>query len=139
MTAPPLQTRTFGQAIRAARRKLRWSQTDVGKRVGVCRDVVGRWETGLAKPGAKSRVRLLALVRSFPGDAGLELRALLGDDVPALSGSLDEVVRRAAEELDVKTRAFRLAIDAVLAAISGAGLSLDQARKIVAPRAARSK
>jgi transcriptional regulator with XRE-family HTH domain len=137
MPAPtPAPARTFGQAIRAFRRKQRWNQTVLGRRIGVCRDVVGRWEAGAARPSTKSRARLTELARSLPGDAGAALRAALGDGAPAASVSLDGIVHRLAEELDVTTRAFRAAIAALLAASAAAGLTIDQTRKLVAPRVA---
>jgi transcriptional regulator with XRE-family HTH domain len=146
MPPKPRPQNVLGESLRSTRRTAGLSQDDVARRLDVCRDVVSRWESGGALPRAESRRRLVAFARSSEGSAAL--RVALGDapatppGPPALSAEerksrIDDALLRAAEELDVRSRALRFAIDRVLRVAADAGLSLGEARDLIGAPVAR--
>ncbi|HEY2294600.1 MAG TPA: helix-turn-helix transcriptional regulator [Thermoanaerobaculia bacterium] len=67
----------FGKAIVKARRRRRWSQNELARRLGMSRDRLSKWERGVHIPSLED-VRLLSEVLGIPfwelglGDAPVE-------------------------------------------------------------------
>jgi hypothetical protein len=116
------------------------SQEELRKELLVARVSVNRWERDRGEPDAIAQKALVDWARKLPPFAGAPLRAALNDGpTPAITATevkraLDEAVHRGAEGLDVKSRAFRMAVDGVLAVIASSGVNIDDARALLAAK-----
>jgi DNA-binding transcriptional regulator YiaG len=59
-------TTTFAQDIKAERKRLGLSTTEVGNVLGVSRSIVEKWEVGTRAPKAMTAAAALTRLRSFP-------------------------------------------------------------------------
>jgi len=62
-TPPPEKTRLSPALIRKLRKRLKISQAELAKLVGVSLGTVGNWESGKVKPKPEYRVKLVSLRR----------------------------------------------------------------------------
>ncbi len=141
----------LAQAIRAARLQVRLTQGQLGKRVGVKASAVQRWEAGRSKPPARRRPALENAITAFDPGAGAHLRAALYADsgiavpdtaagsepaalapletAPGERSTLELLVYRMADELDLPPRRMRGALARLLRGWRAAGLSFEQAER----------
>ncbi|MFL6259134.1 MAG: helix-turn-helix transcriptional regulator [Thermoanaerobaculia bacterium] len=86
----------FGTALSKARRRRRWSQKELARRLGMSRDRLGKWERGVHTPSLED-VALLSEVLGIPfwelglGDAPEE--ALSSKELLELARSLGVMSR----------------------------------------------
>jgi transcriptional regulator with XRE-family HTH domain len=57
--------KTLGTRIVEARKRRRWSQVELARRLGVSRDCLGKWERGVCAPGLEE-LALLSRVLEAP-------------------------------------------------------------------------
>jgi DNA-binding XRE family transcriptional regulator len=127
---------TLGPAIWAARRVTMLTQDQLGKHVGVLGRTIHRWERGYRHPSPRHRRALLAAIQVLaPAEApslaiGLGLASAPPESpaAPAAAGSntptLELLLLRAADELDLSPRRLRATLSTLFAELSRAGLSL---------------
>ena len=142
---------SFGQALSAVRKALGLSQDVFGARLGVSRRTLTRWEVHNELPPVGQRKHIAT---SFP-EAPVELRAALvrslqlGDRfvvsfaapraTPAAPGTLDGAFLELCERVDIAPGRLRGALVAFLRRAEASGLSLEEARVQLEPKAAKPK
>jgi len=53
-----MQKMKIGDRITQARKQLKWSQADLGKKVGVSREIIGRYERGEVSPSIDVAIKI---------------------------------------------------------------------------------
>lgn len=53
-----MQKMKIGDRITQARKQLKWSQADLGKKVGVSREIIGRYERGEVSPSIEVAIKI---------------------------------------------------------------------------------
>lgn len=74
-------SRIFANTLKAARKRMRWTQGGLASRLKVGQQTVSKWERGTVIPSIDAAEKLLAL---FPEDSALELREALKDELGKL-------------------------------------------------------
>ncbi len=128
----------FARALLAARRHLGESQSDFGRRLGVGRQSVARWEGGAAVPTEDTRAVIVPSLGDLPEALRVELDVSHGADPPPplapvphapslIDGRavMEAIVFRAAEELDLGPRGVRAALANALAEMDRRGVSVQ--------------
>ena len=132
---PPLAV-----ALAAARRQLNLTQGELAERLDLSKRSISRWESGHWSPMRMNHAAILETFAGLPAPMLRELTTLLvGVDpggpspapLPAVDarGTIELLVFRAAEELDLGPRRVRGAIARVLEGIERAGVSLRESRE----------
>jgi hypothetical protein len=132
-----------------ARRQLRLEQGELGAKIGVQARSISRWETGLWVPLGRNHAAILKAFAEVPPPLLRELTTLLvgvdpgernpkpslasvevkeGPTVADARATMESLVFKVAEDLDIGPRGVRTAIATVLDGIERAGLSLAVAR-----------
>ena len=131
-------------ALTAARRQLNLDQSELAAKLEVSKRSISRWESGHWSPARMTHAAILQTFAPLPPSMLRELtRLLVGVDpggppspaAPAVDarGTMDALVYRAAEELDLGPRRVRAAIAGLLEGIERAGLSPRVAREALTP------
>ena len=85
---------TFGERISSLRKKLKWSQDELAKKVGTSAPIIGRYERNEIKPSIETAKNI--------GDAlGVTLDYLLGDSENAI---LDKELLKRLEDIESLTK-----------------------------------
>lgn len=148
----------LSQAIRAARLATRLTQKQLAARVGVKAAAVQRWEAGRNKPPPRRRPALAQAIAALDARVGARLQAALNADAglvapevalptaapaavssatapgPALPASAQQssvelLVYRMADELDLPPRRMRGALLRLLRRLRAAGASLEDVER----------
>jgi transcriptional regulator with XRE-family HTH domain len=155
---------TFGSAFGRARRALGIQRDTVAGACGVRPRTVSRWENDQNSPSLADRHRLLHVVLDAPLEQLEELARLAGTTLdaagievlppdeptvvalpaaapapqalpgPTAQKAIDDAIREAAEELNVRAGDLRAAAGKLLAAIRGTGATLEEATRMVLAR-----
>jgi transcriptional regulator with XRE-family HTH domain len=139
----------FAVVLAEARRFLNLEQAQLGEQIGVRGRTISRWESGLWMPMRGYHAGILEAFASVPPPLLRELTTLLvgvdpGDPASAAASAkatvadaratMEALVFRVAEDLDIGPRGVRTAIATVLEALDQAGLSIRAAREaLVSP------
>ena len=142
---------SFGSALSAVRNALGLSQDVFGARLGVSRRTLTRWEIHNELPPVGQRKHIAT---SFP-DAPVELRAALVRSLelgerfvvsfaapraaPPAPGTLDGAFLELCERVDVAPGRLRGALVGFLRRAEASGLSLEETRAQLEPKAVKSK
>ncbi|GAA3594105.1 helix-turn-helix transcriptional regulator [Flavivirga amylovorans] len=79
---------TFGERILSIRKRLKWSQDDLAKKIGTSAPIIGRYERNEIKPAIDT-------AKNIADELGVTIDFLLGGDKKHLFALLDAFLRDA--------------------------------------------
>ena len=144
----PRDARRVGRLVASARGEIGLLQRALAEKIDLSLRSVQRLERGESPPGASQCLGLLDALSEVSDETWnglvealeLPIEPELPETPPpatgvAAPGALDHVVRGLADDLDVPANRLRAAFEALLAELERQGISVAEARPLVAPRA----